>query len=102
MNFTGNEGEIIDMQEGALMTAQYRDAQPGDNLCVFFGKTLLSELLDQENAKGLRFYFAHNGEGKLTLVTVAADGEGKDIQSKVGNKGPICPNDCCTESPLAN
>lgn len=101
MKFSGEEGSLISMEEGAAMTAQYREAQPDDNLCVFFGRTMLTELLAHDAAKGLRFYFAHNSEGKMTLVTVAADSEGRDIQAKVGNKGPICPNDCCTDSPLA-
>lgn len=102
MTFTGNEGALIELEEGALMTAQFRTAQPGDNLCIFFGKDLLTQLLDQENAKGLRFYFAHNGDGKMTLVTVAADAEGQDILTKVGNKGTHCPDACCTDSPLGN
>ncbi|RAK65914.1 hypothetical protein [Hymenobacter edaphi] len=100
MAFNGDEGSLIPMAEGVEMTTQYREASYSNNLCVFFGKTLLNELLAQPNAQGLRFYFALNADNKLTLVTVAADSEGKDIQAKVGNKGEPCPSTCCTASPL--
>ncbi|RTQ45264.1 hypothetical protein EJV47_25640 [Hymenobacter gummosus] len=102
MNFNGTEGSLIEMSEGAGMTAAYREAQPGQNLCVFFGKDLLNVLLSQNDAQGLRFYFAHNADGKMTLVTVAANSEGQDIQAKVGNRGTHCPDFCCTDSPLGN
>lgn len=102
MSFNGTEGSLIDMAEGAAMTAAYRKVQPDNNLCVFFGRELLKELLEQDGAMGLRFYFARNGEGKMTLVTIATNNEGRDIQEKVGNKGELCPSFCCTDSPLGN
>jgi hypothetical protein len=101
MNFNGTEGSFIEMEEGVSMTTAYREAQPEDNMCIFFGKEMLNELLKQEHAMGLRFYFARNDEGKTTLVTVAVNEKGQDIQAKVGNKGHSCPTDCCTDSPLA-
>ncbi|GAB3839324.1 hypothetical protein [Hymenobacter jeollabukensis] len=101
MVFDGNEGSLILMDEGAQMTANFRAAQPNSNLCIFFGKTMLNELLNQPDAMGLRFYFALNGENQMTLVTVAANSNGNDIQDKVGNKGFPCPSECCAESPLA-
>lgn len=100
MAFNGTEGSLIEMSEGAAMTAAYRDAQPEDNLCVFFGKDMLKELLEQNGAMGLRFYFARSDDGKMTLVTIAANSEGRDIQDKVGNRGEICPKFCCDASPL--
>ena len=101
MNFDGTEGSLISMKEGAAMTAAHREAYPTNNQCIFFGKNMLQDLLNQDDAMGLRFYFARNPEGKMTLVTIAVDSQGKDIQAKVGNKGHSCPSDCCTDSPLS-
>lgn len=102
MNFNGSEGSLIDIKEGAAMTAAYREAQPGNNLCIFFGSNMLKELMEQDGAMGLRFYFAHGSDGKMALVTVAANGEGRDMLNKVGDAGIACPDKCCTDSPLGN
>lgn len=102
MNFNGSEGSFIEMGEGAKMTAAYREAQPGDNLCIFFGSEMLRELMEQDGAMGLRFYFAHSEGGKMALVTVAANAAGQDMLDRVGDAGIACPDKCCTDSPLGN
>lgn len=102
MNFNGTEGSLIDLKDGAQMTATYREAQPGNNLCIFFGSDMLKELMDQDGAMGLRFYFAHGNDGKMTLVTVAASAAGQDMLEKVGDAGIRCPDACCADSPLGN
>ncbi|MCC3158391.1 hypothetical protein LJ737_14170 [Hymenobacter sp. 15J16-1T3B] len=102
MGFSGDEGSLISLEAGVEMTTVFREEQPTQNKGVFFGKAMLTELLNQAGAKGLRFYFAYDETGKMTLVTVAADGEGKDILDRVGNKGEKCPDNCCAASPLCN
>ncbi|GAB2959409.1 hypothetical protein GCM10027048_28490 [Hymenobacter coalescens] len=100
MAFNGDEGSIIDLQVGIEMTSQFREDYPGVNKGVFFGKNLLNQLLDQDGAMGIRFYFGVNDSQALSLVLVAADAEEKDMTALVGDHGKECPNCCDQTSPL--
>ncbi|MBF9222015.1 hypothetical protein [Hymenobacter ruricola] len=71
MAFDGSEGTAISDSQAAELTAAYREANPGQIISCFFGRTILQNLLNQ-GGKGLRFYYGLNG-GTPHLVVVGAD-----------------------------
>ncbi|GAA4373661.1 hypothetical protein [Hymenobacter koreensis] len=101
MSFTGTEGSIIPLEEGVEMTARYRNAGLNTSKGVFFGNALLQELTAPgTGATGIRFYFALDDNDNMTLVLVGVDAEGKDLISRVGNKGELSPPCSDLSSPL--
>lgn len=100
MSFNGEEGSIISVADGAEMTSRYREQELNPSQGVFIGQKLLHELLDQQGAKGIRFYFGMDDSNNLTLVLAAADSEEKDMLDKVGNRGKLCPPHSDVSSPL--
>ncbi|MEY2794105.1 MAG: hypothetical protein RJA76_2097 [Bacteroidota bacterium] len=102
MSFNGNEGEFITLEEGAAMTARYRNSvQPGETIAINFSKQILTEILNQDECQSLRFYFAKNDEGKTNLVVTGVDNLGNDLyQGLVADRGGICPPYCSGKNPL--
>ena len=100
MAFTGDEGSIIPLEEGIQMTSHYRKAALNKSKGVFIGRELLQELLQQEGAMGIRFYFGLDEAKNLTLVLAAANSEESDILTRVGNRGEQCPTKSYVSSPL--
>lgn len=101
MSFNGSEGTMITLAEGATMTADYRAGMPsGGRLAIFFGKDKLNSLLGQSGAKGVRFYFALDGDGAQQLVCVAANSSENDILGLVLETGVPCPARCSTKNAL--
>lgn len=104
MSFTGNEGTMITVSEGEDLTKAYRDANLNTTNAIFFGVQKLQELLDQNGAVGIRFYFGINEAKELTLVAVAANSKEEDIlipdAELVLDCGKRCPTNCDPSSPL--
>jgi hypothetical protein len=100
MAFNGDEGSIIPLEEGITMTSHYRKALLNKNKGVFIGRELLQELLQQDGAMGIRFYFGLDEGKNLTLVLAAANSEESDILAKVGNRGSMTPPHSDVISPL--
>lgn len=96
--FTGNEGERISSEEAKRMRDDYEETMPeGEVLGLFYGRNLLNSILQQEGCMGIRFYLGRNDEGKLELVLVGADREGKDMDDEeqiLGNRSYPCPPIC--------
>lgn len=93
------------------MTAAYRAQAPSDAiLSVFFGKeriaTLLAQGSDTDAAMGIRFYFALNDKGQMTLVAAGATANQNDQTDPekyvILDMGAPCPGAGCpsTKSPL--
>ena len=60
MSFNGNEGEFITLEEGAAMTARFRNSvQAGKTIGQFVGREKLMDVIGQENCVGIRFFVAH-------------------------------------------
>lgn len=104
MSFTGNEGTMITVSQGADLTKGYRDASLSTTNAIFFGVEKLQELLDQNGAVGIRFYFGLDESKELTLVAVGANEKEEDIlipnAELVLDCGIKCPNNCDPSSPL--
>ncbi|KAA9332393.1 hypothetical protein F0P96_13040 [Hymenobacter busanensis] len=101
MAFTEDAGSIIPLEEGVEMTRLYRDANLNENKGVFIGNDLLQQLTaPNTGATGIRFYFGMDGDNKLTLVLVGVNSEGRDLTSRVGNRGQLVPPCSDPTSPL--
>jgi len=95
---------MISVSDGAKFTLAYRNAALNGSNAIFFGVEKLQELLAQNSAVGIRFYFGINESQELTLVAVAADSKEADIlipdAELVLDCGIRCPNNCDPSSPL--
>ncbi|GAB5417054.1 MAG: hypothetical protein Crog4KO_19200 [Crocinitomicaceae bacterium] len=94
MAFNGKEGGAISIEQGADMTARYRDDNPGDIKGHFYGKDILKQLLNQEGAMGIRIYYGIDENGKKELVLVSADADENDNLDLVVDLSQPCPPDC--------
>ena len=93
--FTGNENHDITLNEAAEMTANYRNANPGEVKGHYFGSAAIESVLSQTGCVGFRIYFAITNEGAKQLVIVGVDANGNDITNGVIlDRGMPCPPDC--------
>ncbi|MCR9171556.1 MAG: hypothetical protein NXI10_03625 [bacterium] len=100
MAFTGKEGGEITLEQGADMTANYRDENPGQTKGHFFGREILLKLLDQEGAMGIRMYYGIDGNGEKELVLVSADADENDMLDLVVDISQPCPPRCGSSNSL--
>ncbi len=100
MAFNGTEGGLIPLEDGADMTARYRDQNPNQIKGHFFGKDVLNELLDQEGCMGIRMYYGIDDKGKKALVIVGTDADENDLTTKVGDVSLPCPSRCSSPNDL--
>lgn len=102
MSFNGNEGEFITLEEGAAMTARYRETiELGGILGEFIGKNKLIEILEQSECVGIRIYYGINDHGKKSLVFVGADSDTNDLSNGlILDKTSSCPSICSKSNAL--
>lgn len=102
MEFTGDENHSVSLKEASRWTRKYREeAGQGTIKGGFFGGNAVKQLLDQEKAVGLRYYYGINDEDQPVLILVGVDNEGRDLVSGyVAELSGLCPPDCDNLSPL--
>lgn len=102
MTFTGNEGAVITLAEGAEMTANYRATiNIGETIGHAVGKKLFNSILDQSGCVGIRIYYALDENDEKQLVLVGVDSDGNDMASGViVDKSISCPTRCSFKNPL--
>ena len=82
---TGAEEQFISIQEGAKMTAKYREGRDtGTIIGGFFSQTTLKTILSQKGCIGVRYYFAQDFDKETeqyrpVLVLVGVDKENNDM-----------------------
>lgn len=94
MTFSGNEGQVITLAEGAELTARHRMKYPNGGLGVAYGSELIQQLLDNPGCVGVRMYFAQESDGSQTVVLVGVDETGNDLLNLIVENGIRCPNFC--------
>lgn len=101
MAFDGNEGEVVALRDASSWTRAYRDQmEEGDPKGHFLGRNKLLQILNQDGAKGIRFYYAIE-DGQKTLVAVAADADENDLfEGTIVERSRICPPHCGTANDL--
>ena len=100
MAFDGTEGGAITLADGAALTKEHRQRNPGALKGHFFGKEILGQILDQEGCVGIRMYHGQDGDGNRQLVLVGADEYEDDMLDLVGDISAPCPNKCSTPNAL--
>jgi hypothetical protein len=102
MPFTGDENHAISLEEAAKLTKNFRISAAAEAMLGgFFGKTALSNILNQDGCVGMRIYNAKFQDGKLTYVLVGVNTAGDDLED--GELAEIvlpCPPYCPKASTL--
>lgn len=94
MAFNGTEGGKITLNEGAALTAAYRNRYPSETKGHFFGRDILLQILAQEDCMGIRIYYGIGESGQKELVLVGADTEENDLTELVADLSLPCPGMC--------
>ena len=101
MAFTGNEKHNISLNEAAILTRAYRESVDSNAiLAVYFGKTAISAIINQEDCVGVRIYNAIKDK-KHTFVVVGVTADEEDMGGgKIAELGIPCPPYCPITSAL--
>jgi hypothetical protein len=75
--FTGKEGKAFSNAVLQKMIKRHQDHH--EIRGQFFGRDILTKILEQPDCMGIRFYYAINEEGQKTLVLVGADAKGASM-----------------------
>ena len=93
--FDPNAGGQITLTDAVTLTKAFRAKNPGVTNGVYFGAGIISKLLAQTGAVGIRMYNAFDIKGITTLVLVAVDINGNDLYNGlVADMGSPCPTVC--------
>lgn len=94
-------GHEITLDEGVDLTTRFKNNNAtGTKRAFLITKEVLTELLTQDDANGIRVYLGQKPNGELTIVAVGIDKDNNDIQTIVMDKFDPCPNNCDSSSPL--
>jgi hypothetical protein len=94
MAFNGTEGAPIDENIAGDWTSTFRDTASKGNNAHFFGRNILEQLLAQEGAMGIRFYYGIDDKGERQLLAVGADADQNDQLENgriVADESSPCP-----------
>lgn len=79
MEFTGDEGSYISLDQARTWIANFRLDNPGAVSAFYLGKNKISEIINQQGCVGIRIYNAVNGNQQYQLVVVGVDKDGREI-----------------------
>jgi hypothetical protein len=94
MAFNGTEGSPIDPNLAGAWTRTFRETASKGANGHFFGREILLQLLEQEGAMGIRFYYGIDRDEQRQLLAVAADAEQNDQLGEgraVADDSAACP-----------
>ncbi len=78
-----SNGKVITKKAAQHFVKKYWNSEktqdPNETISVIFNKRILTLLLAQKDCEGIRFYFANNNDGELTLVLVGVNSEDYDL-----------------------
>lgn len=96
MAFTGNEGEMVSLEDASRWTSKYRNSEHFDGVnAIFYGINNLTSLLNQRACQGIRIYKAIDDDGNPVMVLVGADEDGNDMtDGLILERGIGCPPNC--------
>ncbi|MBH8557778.1 hypothetical protein [Hymenobacter negativus] len=96
MPFNGSESRAIDPNKASEWTKSFREKHPGEIIAHFFGRDILTDILNQEGCQGIRFYYGTDG-GVPQLIAVGADSDENDQLGEnriVADEACGCPDRC--------
>lgn len=101
MPFTGHENHDIPLAEAAQLTANFRNANPGQTQGWFYGMDAISGILAQPGCVGIRIYNGQTASGERNLVITGVDAAGNDLfNGPLAEFGSPCPTTCSIANPL--
>jgi len=78
--FTGMEDHTISLKEAGELTRNFRKhAGTGAVKGKYFSRAAVEQILAQEDAAGIRYYYGEGNDGKAQMVIVGVDTFGRDI-----------------------
>ena len=83
MSFYPNQNHSITLAEAASMTQAFRLANSSDKIGGFFGKDAILSILNQTNCVGIKYYFARDTNGDLSLVLCGAKADQNDLYNGI-------------------
>lgn len=99
--FTGNEEQFIPLSEASNLTKNYRDNNAGQVLGGYISKKTLTDILNQNNCVGIRYYYANTSDGAKELVVVGVDANEDDLyQGFIGDRSFKSPPYSGVSNPL--
>jgi hypothetical protein len=104
MAFNGTEGGPISLSLASDWTKNYRDSiSNGEVKAHFFGKDIITDILNQDHCMGIRMYYALDDNGHKQLILVGVDGDEKDqTEGIVADFNVPCPHSCDAMSDLSS
>lgn len=95
--YTGNENNEISYEDAATLTANYRDAQIGEDYVKgeYFSTDSIQAILNQDGCVGIRVYYGidENNVQRLVIVGVTAN-ENDMVSGAIMEHGSLCPPYC--------
>ncbi|MES2394908.1 MAG: hypothetical protein V4549_02845 [Bacteroidota bacterium] len=101
MSFTGKENHAITLEEAAVWTRNYRDANSGATKGHFYGKDAIQAIINQSGCVGIRIYYAIDNNGAKQLIIVGANTSENDLYTGLlAERSVPCPTRCGATNPL--
>ena len=89
---------LISREEAAGLVLRFQArTDAGEHVASAFNRSAFERLLDQPGAAGIRIYRAQHEDGSPTMVMVAVDAEGVDLDDpscRFAQNSHDCPPDC--------
>lgn len=94
--YDGKEDHSITLPEAAEMVRNFQEqAEPNAVIGGYFGEEAILNILNQEGAIGMRYYYAQDNEGMPHIVVVGVDSEGNDMmEGLLAERVAACPPFC--------
>jgi hypothetical protein len=101
IQFSGNEGDYVQLSSAAKWTAQFRETNRASIKAHFFGRKKLEALLAQPHCVALRIYNALDKTKARELVIAGVTADNRDMTEGLVLDGSIsCPRFCSERSAL--
>jgi hypothetical protein len=77
--FDGTEGDPIPFPTAEEWILNYQEKHPEATRAHFFGNEIISQILAENGAIGIRIYYAINDDGEPQLILLGAGADGNDL-----------------------
>lgn len=94
--YNGKEDHSITLPEAASLVHNFQNqAEPNAVIGGYFGGEAVLNILNQEGAVGLRYYYGMDNGGTPHIVLVGVDADGNDMmEGLLAERAAACPPFC--------
>lgn len=102
--FNGQEDHHITLQDALHLISNFRKDNPSEKpVGGFFGRDAILNILSQEEAVGIRYYYAKDDEDTPMLILVGVNAQGEDmLDGKLAERSFLCPPFCAPDALIHN